>query len=142
MHYIVDASVIAEYLIAGSYTIHAAALFAGTFEGDLFTVPELCLNECTNVIWKAVRFRGMPPQQGFQSLMDLKALPLKRIPTKSVLSLALSIGLKHELPIYDSLYIALAQRSQLPFVTLDFKQGQAATAEGINLVPITQFNRP
>jgi predicted nucleic acid-binding protein len=140
MHYIVDASVVAEYLVTGPFTTQATAFFRGAFAGDQFTVPEICLNECANVIWKAIRFRGMPPSQGFQALLDLKALPLKRTPTKSILSLALSIGLKHDLAIYDSLYIALAQRSQLPFVTLDVKQGKVASTEGIITLSISQFN--
>jgi len=61
MLYIVDASVVAEFLITGTYTQNTEAFFKGVLTGDSFTVPELCLSECTNVIWQAVRFRGMPP---------------------------------------------------------------------------------
>lgn len=139
MLYIVDATVVAEFLLTGPYTPNAIAFFKRTFDGDLFTVPELCLNECTNVIWKAVRFRGMPLDQAQQALRDLKALPLKRTATKAVLGQALSIGLKYELAIYDSIYIALALRSSHPMVTLDQKQSKAAIAEGVTVKPITDF---
>jgi predicted nucleic acid-binding protein len=137
--YIVDASVVAEFLITGPYTPNAQAFFKGVLVGDQFTVPELCLNECTNVIWKAVRFRGMPPHQAIQTLQDLRALPLKRAATKAVLGTALAIGLKHDLAIYDSLYIALALKSSNAFVTIDGKQANAATAEGVVVKPITDF---
>jgi predicted nucleic acid-binding protein len=137
--YLVDASVVAEFLIGGSYTVSTQAFFRGALNEDVFTVPELCLSECVNVIWKAVRHHGMPNEQALQALRDLKALPLRRAPTKAVLGLALAIGLKHNLAVYDSLYIALALRSKQILVTLDTKQGTAAAASGVTVKPITEF---
>jgi predicted nucleic acid-binding protein len=61
--YVVDASVVAEFIIGGTYTSNARALFLGALEGDQFSVPDLCLAECTNVIWKMVLFHGMPSDQ-------------------------------------------------------------------------------
>lgn len=139
MDYLVDASVVVELVIAGPYSANAYAFFRGAFKGDRFTVPELCLSEATNVIWQAVRLRGMPAAQASQALRDLKALPLRRAPSKAVLSTALALGLRHNLAIYDSLYLALAKRSQANFVTLDQKQAKAALAEGIKLIPLSQF---
>lgn len=75
-----------------------------------------------------------------QAVRDLQALPLRPTPTKAVLTTALAIGLKHNLPIYDSLYIALAVKHNLSFVTLDRKQGVVAAAEGVNMTPIADFN--
>jgi len=137
--YVVDASVVAEFIVGGTYTPNARVLFRGALGGDIFSVPELCLAECTNVIWKMARFRGMPPDQAVAALRDLKALPLKRAATKSVLSTALLIGLKHDLAIYDSLYIALAQRTGNAFVTLDVRQSRAAAAEGVTVKPLADF---
>jgi predicted nucleic acid-binding protein len=139
MQYVVDASVVAEFLMGGPYSANVVAFLGGAFSGDIFAVPDLCLNECTNVIWKAVRFRAMPIEQAEQALRDLKALPLKRTTTKSVLTPALSIGLRHELAIYDSIYIALAARSSSPLVSLDQKQIRTATAEDVIVKPITDF---
>lgn len=137
--YIVDASIVAEYILTGPYTSYTRAFFRGALRGDLFTTPEWCLTECTNVIWKAVRFRGMPASDAEWALKNLKALPLKRAATKSILSTALAIGLKHHLAIYDSVYIALALRTQHTFITIDTKQAAVATAEGVILKSITDF---
>lgn len=137
--YIVDASVVAEFIIGGPYTSNARVLFKGALAGDLFSVPELCLAECTNVIWKMVRFRGMQPDQAITALRNLTALPLKRAATKSVLGAGLAIGLKHDLSVYDSLYIALALRTGNVFVSIDSKQSRAAIAEGVELKPLTDF---
>jgi predicted nucleic acid-binding protein len=139
MEFVIDASVVEEFLIAGPNTQNAIALFRGDLHGDVFLIPELCLNESTNVIWKAVRFRGMPTHQAEQTLTQLRSLPLKRTATKAVLAPALTIGLKHELAIYDSIYIALALRSNNPLVTLDQKQSRVAIAEGVAVKPIMDF---
>jgi predicted nucleic acid-binding protein len=66
-------------------------------------------------------------------------LPLKRAAIRYVLNTALAIGLKHKLAIYDSLYIALAQRTESVFVTIDAKQEKAATIEEAILKPISDF---
>jgi predicted nucleic acid-binding protein len=129
--YIVDASVVIERLILGSYTGYARVLFQRALGGDQFVVPEFCLLECTNVVWKHVRFQGMPPGQAKLIIKDLSALPLKRIPIKAVLNTALEIGLTYQLAIYDSAYVALALRSHYPLITIDQPQSRAAIAEGV-----------
>ena len=48
-------------------------------------------------------------------------------------ALRLSMGLK--LPIYDTLYIALARKLKLPLLTLDLKQKRKA--EEVNVETIT-----
>lgn len=137
--YIVDASVVIEYLVTGAYTPNAYALFNQATPNDRFIAPEFCLLECTNVLWKQVRFNGMPVTQAEALLRHLKKLPLMRIPAKAVLSNALKIGLTHQLAVYDSAYIALAKRSGYPLISIDQPQVQAAAAEGVALIPITNF---
>jgi predicted nucleic acid-binding protein len=91
------------------------------------------------VLWKHVRFQGLPVIQAETLLKDLRKRPLKRVPVKAILPAALRIGLMHQLAIYDSAYIALASRANIPLITLDERQGQAVTAEGVILKPITDF---
>lgn len=138
--YIVDASVVIEYLVTGSYTTHAQALFGQITTQDKLIVPEFCLLECTNVIWKQVRFQGMLALQAQALLRHLRKLPLMRVPAKAALSRALSIGLTHQLAVYDSAYIALASRSHYPLITIDQPQSRAAVNEGVTLKPITDFH--
>jgi predicted nucleic acid-binding protein len=54
--YIVDASVIIQELIQDTYSQQVRVLFKGLIATDRLHVPEFCLLECTNVIWKQVRF--------------------------------------------------------------------------------------
>lgn len=138
-NYIIDASVVIEYLINGPYTPNARALFAQVTSIDRLIVPEFCLLECTNVLWKHVRFQGMAVSQAEALLKHLRKLPLMRVPAKAALNSALRIGLTHQLAIYDSAYVALAKRSGHPLITIDLPQQRAATAEGVTLTPITNF---
>ena len=137
--YIVDASVIIEYLITDQYTPNAIAFFAQVRDSDQLIVPEFCLLECTNVIWKQVRFNNMSVTDSRYLLKDLRALKLRRTPMKRQLERALEIGLNNALAVYDSSYIALALHYSYPLITIDEKQSLAATVEGVNLKPIIDF---
>lgn len=72
-------------------------------------------------------------------LKNLKKLPLIQVPMRSHLNVALVIGAKHQLAIYDSLYVALAMKSLYPLITLDIPQSRVATAENVILKPLTDF---
>ena len=138
-NYVVDASVVIEYLISGPYTANTRVLFAQVTPNDRLIVPEFCLLECTNVLWKQVRFQGMAVAQAEAVLKHLRKLPLLRVPVKAMLNSALRIGLTRGLAVYDSAYVALAKRSQYPLITIDQPQQRAATAERVALKPVTDF---
>lgn len=134
MEYVVDASVIIEFLIIGTYTPHVSAFFDTIAETDRIIIPEFCLLECTNVIWKQVRFSGVTLDIAHNLLSVLQAMKLNRVPTKRLLPRCLSIAIKHQLAAYDSTYIALASHYTLPLVTLDRPQLRAAQAEGVRTI--------
>ena len=139
VNYIVDASVVIQRLIRDIHTTHVRALFDGLDDLTQIHVPEFCLLECTNVLWKEVRFRGMPSTVAKSLIGDLKALSLNVVDVAVVLERALEIGLQHQLAVYDSAYIALAERLSYPFITVDNRQEQAAHALGVILKSITDF---
>jgi predicted nucleic acid-binding protein len=137
--HIIDASVVIEYLVSGPYTNEARTLFGNLTLADRLIVPEFCLLECTNVLWKHVRFQGMPVPQAKALLRHLKKLPLSRVPVKATLDAALSIAVTHQLAVYDSAYVALARRSGYPLITIDQAQSRVAGLEGVILKAITDF---
>lgn len=51
----------------------------------------------------------------------------------------LNIGMKYNLAIYDSSYLALAHHYLYPLITLDVKQEQIARQDGVATLPITNF---
>ncbi|UBF24989.1 type II toxin-antitoxin system VapC family toxin [Kovacikia minuta CCNUW1] len=117
----------------------AAGLIA---QGDRLYIPEFCLLECTNVLWKHVRFDGLPQADAVEIITDLLKLPFQIVAVHPLLSRALQIGLTNQLAVYDSLYIALALELDCPLITVDTRQATAAIASGATLKAITDFSPP
>ena len=137
--YIVDASIVVQLLITEPHTAETKALFKGIENGDLLYVPEFALIECTNVLWKYVRFHSLAQADAEKQIEILSSLDIVLIPVTPLLPRALKIGVAHKLAIYDSVYIALAEQLGHPLITDDTKQARAALAEGVTLKPITDF---
>lgn len=137
--FILDASILIQYVIADIHTTYVDTLFESV--GDTITahIPEFCLLECTNVLWKQVRFNNVPSETAIEHAKDLRALDLVIVPITDLLPRALEIGTKHQLAIYDSVYIAMAEQLGYPLITDDGKQAEAASAEAVTLKPITDF---
>jgi len=140
--YVVDASVLGHYLDTDTYTAEVKNLLAGLAQGDQLYIPEFCLLECTNVLWKHVRFDGLSQASAAAIIENLLMLPFQIISVYSLLPVALQIGLLHQLAVYDSLYVALAQDLDCPLITVDTRQANAAKARGITLKAIMDFSRP
>ncbi len=138
-NYIVDASIIADFLLPGNYTANAEALIRSVDGGTNLLVPEFCLVECTNALWKRVRRQEISREEAERLSRDVPTLPLTLISVKAMLTHALQIGLTHQLAIYDSIYIALAEKYTYPLITADEKQEMAARTIGVTIKPITDF---
>jgi len=137
--YVVDTTIVVQALITDAFTANVDVLFAHYKDDAALWVPEFCRLECVNVLWKQVRFRGMPQAQAERAIEVLFALPLKIAPVESLYTRALQIGLANQLAVYDSVYIALAERLACPLITVDAPQIRAATAEAVTIKPITDF---
>jgi predicted nucleic acid-binding protein len=137
--YIVDASVVIQRFIRDTHTEYAKALFRQLTSEDILHVPEHCLIECANVLWKHVRFHGMTEPDAEILIEDLAGLPLHIVPVTGLLKSALQIGLEHQLAIYDAMYIALAQRLHYPLVTVDIRQETVAKEVGVTIKSVIDF---
>ncbi len=137
--YIVDASIVVQLLVTETHTAETKALFASIEDGNKLTVPEFGRMECTNVLWKHVRFHGLQQTDAEKQTQILLALDVVVAPVIGLMPRALEIGLKHQLAVYDSVYIALAEQLGYLFITDDGKQAKSATDEGITLKAITDF---
>ena len=74
--YVVDTSIIVQALTVDKHTAHVKALFRGLNSADELIIPEFCLLECTNVLWKHVRFQGLSLSDAELLVEDLIDLPL------------------------------------------------------------------
>ena len=139
--YVIDASVAVQRMVRDDQTPHVRTLFRLAADGVLrLWAPEFCLAECTNVLWKAVRFQGMDATRALTLVRDLSDAPLHIVAASELLPRALELGIEHNSPIYDTVYIALAETQALPLITADRRQARIATAHGVVLKPITDFS--
>jgi len=96
---------------------------------------EMLFTESTNVIWKYVKKNLISKEEGFEFFEDLKSIDEAQTITaeKNMTygNLALNIGFTHDIPVYDSLFIAQAQHYRVSLITCDKKQ--AAIADKMNI---------
>jgi predicted nucleic acid-binding protein len=137
--YVVDASAIAQYFVQDSFTVYAEALFQEVESFELLYIPEFCRLECINVIWKYARFRTISAEQAEELTQNVLKIPFSTISVEPLYLRALQVGLKHQLAIYDSIYIALAENLNFPLITLDERQSKAAIAENVIVKRLTEF---
>jgi predicted nucleic acid-binding protein len=139
--WVIDPSVLIQGYIEDSETNRVQTLLSSVSGENApeLHIPEFCLVECANILWKQVRFHGASVDDARQALSNLAALPLTIHPVVDLLQSALTIGLSHQLPVYDALYIALAQTMRYPLITVDERQEKAAESIGVTLKPLTDF---
>jgi len=114
--------------------------YAGTLENAL-TVDH-AIKEVGNAIWKAYirKHIGLEDVKiKFEALKKLFSKNLTMFPEMELLEGAMDIALSHKIPIYDSLYLALALIKGASFSSLDETQLSIARKLG---VPIIQAATP
>ena len=117
MTLVVDASVVAQWVLPQEGSARAAALRSE----ERLIAPALVAAEVGNAIWKAVR-RGDVARDDALAAMEGALLPLDElIPTEDLRLRALALAMELDHPVYDCFYLALAEREQCPLVTADRK---------------------
>lgn len=80
--------------------------------------PDLMLAEFANAMWKKVRRAEIPARQAREALDILPTL-VTFYPTRTYARRALDIGFSLDHPVYDCIFLALAEHLALPLVTSD-----------------------
>jgi predicted nucleic acid-binding protein len=140
--YVVDASVLIQGYIREVDTAHVRTLLRDAMTPEptvTLHVPEFCILECANILWKRVVFQNKPVAETEQALANLLAFPMAVHSSPELLSRALTLGIGHQLAIYDSIYLALAEHLACPLITADERQAKVAEAIGVTLKPIADF---
>lgn len=128
---VVDASVAVKWLINEDKTAAAVRLLD---EGPLIA-PELLWTEVANALWKKVQRGDMSAASAVAVLPMLDDFIDERIDAADVGARALELALDLDHPVYDCIYLALAERRGLPLVTADARlQARLAKTDiGIDL---------
>lgn len=101
-------------------------------------VPFIFRAEFANGLTMAARRRRIDSSERSAALAFLETLQLVHDtegPTR--LDHTIELADRHDLTVYDALYLELAQRTRLPLATLDRKLAAAARQSGVALSPQT-----
>ena len=130
--FVLDASVASALLLDENEGTQAEPALVRMQSGKAL-VPLLWHLEVRNSLLSASRRGRLSGAKLAERLEDLQDLPLS---TDSDLDLDVAFRLaeKHELSIYDAVYLELAKRHAVPIATLDKSLSRAADRENLSLV--------
>ena len=123
---IVDASVAVKWVLPETDSGPAVALRGA----DSLIAPSLVIAEIGNALWKSV-LRGDVDKSDASAALQIAVGHFERIVSIDQLAaraLELAVDLRH--PIYDCLYLALAERERAPIVSADARLISAARRIG------------
>lgn len=129
---VVDASVSAKWVVNEDYSAEAASLL----QCDARHAPDHWQAEAANVLWSKV-FRGdLTATDAHERMVVLLRAPVVGAPIADLLPRAFAISVGNAVTIYNSLYLALAEKRDIPFVTADQRlirriSGDAALAKRV-----------
>lgn len=95
----------------------------------------LAVKEVGNALWKKAVAGDMGLEDARRIVEDLAEGGVVKIYDQgSLLSEALEVAYRHNITIYDALFIVLAEKLGLDLVTADTLQGKVARERGVNVV--------
>lgn len=132
---VLDASVVLAVVLQEANRRHAVEILARVAERGA-TVPSLWHVEVGNALLMAERRTLVSAEEKSAALRDLVRLPITvdgETPSRAWRE-ALSLAEQHRLTLYDSTYLELSLRRQLPLATFDAALQRAARSAGVTLL--------
>jgi predicted nucleic acid-binding protein len=116
MTIVVDASVAVKWVIPEELSDQAESLRG---RADRLLAPDLLLPEAANALWKKLLRREITTSEAAQAIDLLMASGLDLRPSGPLLGRALTLAQRLRHPVYDCVYVALAQAEGATLVTAD-----------------------
>lgn len=123
MQRVVDASVVAKWFLPEADKDKAEKILREFLDGKVqLAAPDLLVAEFGNLLWKrSVKLGDISTAQADQMYGDFLALRVPLRHSADIAATALTLATTGDHPIYDMLYIVLAEESACEFVTADKK---------------------
>jgi predicted nucleic acid-binding protein len=129
---VVDASVAVKWFLpeSGEPLADQAVTLLDRFDRKeiQFVVPDLFHVEIASAIWKAVRVGRVSRAFGDQTLALLTQCEFATVPSLNLLDGAFQIASDYGRTVYDSLYVALAVKTQSQLITADERLANSLAA--------------
>lgn len=116
MTWVVDASVAVKWVVPETLSENATRILAS--EEDLIA-PDLLLVEATNALWKKTARGELSSSEAARVLDVLLSSGLVIRPTRPLLNRALTLAGRLGHPVYDCVYLALAEHERAMLITGD-----------------------
>ena len=113
---VVDASVAVKWFLR---EVHAEAAMRILDPNHELIAPDLIWAEFGTVLWKRRRRGEITLATARAILLDFKRYPIATVPVAPLVEAALEIADGIRQSVYDSLYLALAERRECRLVTAD-----------------------
>lgn len=131
MAFIIDASVVAAWLLPEEYSEVAEAMISSISEPC--PVPSLFWFEIRNILAMSERRGRIAPGGALLGMERVRRLPLDDAGIGSDTAI-LFLAASHTLSAYDAAYLALASNRTASLATLDRKLASAARKEGVAIL--------
>lgn len=126
---VADSNILAAYVIAGENTSDANTLRSQDAE---WMVPAFWRIEFQSILWKFVRFGGMPADKALDVLDDaLDLFVANEIAMQP--DVVLRDAIRWGITVYDAQYASLAKQLGIPLVTVDAKLQKACPGLAVPL---------
>ena len=137
MALVVDASVAVKWLVVEEDSADARDLL---HSGEELHVPRLLASEVANAVWRKVRLGQVDRRAGPQLVATIQDMPVRWHSDETLCADAVRLAITLDRPVYDLVYLALAQRLGARLVTADqrFANALAATDRGDLVVALTE----
>ena len=119
---IIDASVTSHWFVDTEFSTAADPFRA--LPGLI--APTFLLVETANVLCKRARGGELPPERCVECIEILQLSMTELVSDAELLPQALALALRLHLPVYDCLYLALAQERRETLITADRRLGALA----------------
>ena len=115
MALVVDASVAVKWLVVEEGSTEAR----GLLDGEELHAPRLLASEVANAVWRKVRLDQVDRGAAGQLLATISDMPVHWHADETVCADAIRLAIALDRPVYDLMYLALAQRLGARVVTAD-----------------------
>jgi len=124
---VVDANVAIRWFVHGPGADRAAPWLGET----TLIAPDLILAEAGNALWRYVQSGDLQIEEAASILHRMPDAFARLVPTAELAKDALLLAQELEHPVYDCVYLALAQREGLGLLTLDATLAGLAVRKGL-----------